>query len=42
VKPQVGLAMLQGYKQALAVAVLMDVSQGQTDTPPDAEHIRVR
>lgn len=42
VKPQVGIAMMQSYQQALARAAAADANQGQADVPPDAEHIRVR
>lgn len=42
VKPQVGLAMANGYERALAVAAASDANRQQRDRPPEAEHIRVR
>jgi hypothetical protein len=42
VKPQVGLAMRQGYQAALNRAMASDLRIGQDDTLPDSELISIR
>lgn len=42
VKPQVGLAMAQGYEAALRKAAAADWNQQREDMPPEAEWIRKR
>lgn len=42
VKPQVGLAMQQGYARALAEAAVADFDMAQEDLPPESETIRER
>jgi hypothetical protein len=42
VKPQVGLAMRQGYELALLKASAAELNQAQADTPPESEIITGR
>jgi hypothetical protein len=42
VKPQVGLAMRQGYQQALNRAIASDLRLGEDDVEPESELISVR
>ncbi len=42
VKPQVGLAMLQGYRLALETAMASQLRQRQGDVPAESEFIRAR
>lgn len=42
IKPQVGLAMQQGYQRALAIAAAAEFRQAQEDALPDSEFIRIR